>query len=63
MKSIKKMLIIVICFLVMFSNMHIVKAETMSGTCGDNMTWHLDTSTGVLKINGRGNMNNYYNSG
>ena len=34
-----------------------------SGTCGDNLTWTLDTKTGVLTISGTGAMTNYtYNS-
>ncbi len=33
---------------------------TYSGTCGDNLTWSLDTFTGVLSIDGTGNMYNYY---
>ena len=35
---------------------------TYSGTCGDNLTWNLDTSTGVLTISGSGEMNNYSSS-
>ncbi len=31
-------------------------AATYSGTCGDNLTWTLDTDTGVLIINGSGEM-------
>lgn len=31
-------------------------AETYSGTCGNNLTWNLDTSTGVLTISGTGDM-------
>lgn len=30
-----------------------------SGTCGTNLTWTLDTGTGVLAINGTGAMTNY----
>lgn len=29
-------------------------AEDYSGTCGDNLTWTLDTSTGALTISGTG---------
>ena len=32
--------------------------ETYSGTCGTNVNWRLDTSTGLLKITGTGEMNN-----
>ena len=34
-------------------------ATTYSGTCGDNLTWSLDTSTGVLNITGTGAMYRY----
>ncbi len=34
-------------------------AETYSGTCGKNLTWELDTETGVLNITGLGKMKNY----
>ena len=38
-----------------------IKAEaaTYSGTCGDNLTWNLNTSTGVLAIGGTGNMSDW----
>ncbi len=36
------------------------KAEAAtSGTCGENLTWTLDTTTGVLEISGTGDMMNY----
>lgn len=31
-------------------------AEPVSGTCGDGLTWTLDTATGVLTISGEGEM-------
>lgn len=34
-------------------------AETYSGTCGDNLTWTLDTATGELVISGEGEMYDY----
>ena len=37
-------------------------AATESGTCGDNLTWSLDTDTGVLEISGTGNMYNWTDS-
>ena len=43
-----------------------LNAETYSGTCGaegDNLTWTLDTDTGVLKIEGKGEMADFSNSG
>ena len=33
-----------------------------SGTCGDNVTWTLNTSTGALTITGTGAMTDYTNS-
>ena len=33
--------------------------ETDSGSCGENLTWTLDTDTGLLTISGTGNMYNY----
>ncbi len=35
------------------------KSDTYSGTCGENVRWNLDKSTGVLTINGSGAMNDY----
>ena len=34
-------------------------AESYSGTCGENVTWSLDTDTGVLTISGTGDMAAY----
>ncbi len=36
-----------------------VSAATYSGKCGDNLTWSLDTTTGVLNITGSGDMYDY----
>ena len=36
-----------------------IAAEEYEGTCGDNLTWSLDTDTGVLTISGTGEMQNY----
>ena len=41
------------------------QAETYSGECGaegNNLTWRLNTQTGVLEISGTGAMKNYYNN-
>lgn len=38
-----------------------VYANVVTGKCGDNVTYSLDTSTGVLTISGTGNMYNYSN--
>ena len=37
--------------------------EVYSGTCGENLTWTLDTETGVLEISGTGDMYDYGNTG
>ncbi|MCD8358187.1 MAG: leucine-rich repeat domain-containing protein [Oscillospiraceae bacterium] len=34
--------------------------DATSGTCGENVTWSLNTDTGVLTISGSGDMKNYY---
>ncbi|MCD7935043.1 MAG: hypothetical protein LUF77_07005, partial [Oscillospiraceae bacterium] len=33
--------------------------DATSGTCGENLTWTLNTDTGVLTISGEGEMDNY----
>lgn len=37
------------------------EATTYSGTCGENLKWYLDTSTGLLSITGTGKMTDYSN--
>lgn len=39
------------------------KAESYSGECGENLTWTLDTDTGVLTISGIGAMTDYTDEG
>ena len=54
------LILVVIMLLPMISAMGFtVSAATYSGNCGDNLTWTLNTSTGVLDITGTGEMNNY----
>ena len=36
-----------------------MRAEVYSGTCGENLTWQLNTETGKLSITGSGAMNDY----
>ena len=45
-------------------NLFCTKAEaaTYSGTCGKNLTWTLDDETGVLTVNGTGDMYNWETS-
>ncbi len=38
------------------------EATSYSGTCGDNLTWMLDTSTGLLVISGSGAMTDWSSS-
>ena len=61
MKKIKSILAVTISLVIMFACMPAVPvfAETYNGTCGENVTWALDTQTGVLTISGNGDMNNY----
>lgn len=37
-------------------------AETYSGSCGENLTWTLTTETGLLEIDGTGEMTDYSSS-
>ena len=37
-------------------------AATYNGTCGADLTWTLDTETGVLLIDGTGQMTTYNNT-
>ena len=47
-----------------FSKLFAVEAEaaTYSGSCGDNLTWNLDVSTGELDISGIGTMTKWTSS-
>lgn len=40
-----------------------MNAEVYTGTCGENLTWKLDTSEGVFEIEGSGDMTDYQISG
>ena len=61
MKKIKSILAVTISLVIMLTCMPAVPvfAETYNGTCGENVTWALDTDTGVLTISGCGDMDNY----
>ena len=48
-----------------FADLFSLKAEaaSYSGTAGTNITWSLDTDTGILEINGTGTIGSIYGSG
>lgn len=59
----KKIISILLVTAVLITSMTISAfAATTSGTCGENLTWVLDLSTGELVIDGQGEMENYSNS-
>ena len=45
MKPIKKIVTILICCFIVFSNMHIVKALPTTGSCGEDAIWTYDNNT------------------
>ncbi|MBQ8767743.1 MAG: leucine-rich repeat domain-containing protein [Clostridia bacterium] len=51
--------LIMIISIIPMSSITVSAAET-SGTCGDNLTWSYDESTGTLTISGTGGMYSYY---
>ena len=66
MKTLKKasLVLMTVCALVLCTVLCAVNASAAgvraSGKCGDNLTWVLDTETGVLTIYGEGGMPNWY---
>ncbi len=52
-------MLLVLCFAVSLAPMALAAGEETSGTCGDNLTWSLDTNTGALTISGEGEMDDY----
>ncbi|MCD8048726.1 MAG: leucine-rich repeat protein [Clostridia bacterium] len=61
MKKSKRILAALLCAVMVlaFVPAFSVSAATYSGTCGDNLTWNLSTSSGVLTISGTGDMEDY----
>lgn len=47
------------CFLLLSAIETSVLATSASGSCGENVTWALDESTGVLTVSGNGAMDDY----
>ena len=46
-------------FLVLVASVGTMYAEVYAGSCGEDLTWELNTETGVLTISGSGAMNDY----
>ncbi len=63
MKKTKKFLSIIMALIMVITiipmSVFTTSAETISGTCGDNLTWTFDDETGVLTVSGMGDMYNY----
>ena len=63
MKTANRILAFLLCTAVLLGLLPLTAptaaAATYSGTCGDNLTWVLDTDTGVLTISGSGDMKDY----
>ena len=60
MKNMKRMLGLLLAMVLLIGCLPIsaFAQETVSGTCGDNLTWTLDEE-GVLTISGSGQMDNF----
>ena len=60
-KCFKKIFAITIALAILIACIPTVSvfAETLGGTCGENVNWSLDTDTGVLTISGSGDMDDY----
>ena len=63
MKKANKILAIILAILMVISIVPITaSAATYTGTCGSNLTWTFDDSTGTLTISGTGLMDRYKSS-
>lgn len=61
-KLLKNLVLITVMAVLSFAVAMTASAETYSGECGlegDNLTWTFDTETGVLTIDGEGEMDNF----
>ena len=60
MKKIIRLLLSLAMLLTITSGLNLTAyADVQTGKCGDNVTYSLDTSTGVLTISGTGDMADY----
>lgn len=60
MKKVLSLLLSLAMLLTITSGLNLTAyADVQTGKCGDNVTYSLDTSTGVLTISGTGEMKNY----
>jgi len=65
MKKLRSLFALLMCLMMVFTIAPIsgivpmVSAETQTGTCGESLTWSLDTETGILEIAGSGAMTNW----
>ena len=61
MKKIISLLLSLAMLLTITSGLNLTAyADVQTGKCGDNVTYSLDTSTGVLTISGTGKMTDYH---
>lgn len=58
---IKKRIVFLLLCLALLLLLPAFAAADESGTCGDNLTWSFNSSTGKLTITGSGDMADYYN--
>ncbi|MCD7797699.1 MAG: hypothetical protein LUG95_09015 [Clostridiales bacterium] len=60
MKKVISILLSVIMLLTVTAGLDLTAyAKTYSGTCGENITWSFNTSTGALTLTGTGDMTDY----
>lgn len=59
-KQISKILSAMLCIVLLLSAMPLTSfAATASGTCGENVSWYLDSENGQLTISGTGDMKDF----
>ena len=60
MRKISKILSIILSLIMIITVIPFtVNAEAVTGTCGENLTWEFDNSTGTLTVSGTGAMSNF----